>query len=306
MSGSNPRDPEDVVPSSRAFDAPPVISGLSQIAGDYDIILCDIWGVLHNSVFAFPEACAALENMRRMGAQVVLLSNAPRPSHIVVTELNSLGVQGTSYDAIVTSGDVARTLLEAQTGARVFHIGPRRNMVTFEGLDIGIVALDDAELIVCTDLVHEETETPEDYTKILATAQARSLRLICANPDIVVERGDRLVYCAGAIAQLYEEMGGSVIYCGKPHGPIYDMAIKLAFDARSGLVDRKRVLAIGDALRTDVAGAATVGFDSLFIAGGIHAAELMSENDGILDKIALSRLFSEGPRPIGVLQALTW
>lgn len=286
--------------------APRRVSGLSELAGDYDLILCDIWGVVHNGVHAFQAACAALSQARAKGASVILVSNAPRPSSFIITMLDRLGVPRSAYDAIVTSGDVTRAVLARHPGGRMFHLGPPRDIGTFDGLDLVQAGMTDAEMVVCTGLLDDEVETPDDYVDRLAAMKARGMLFVCANPDLVVERGSKLVYCAGALAKVYEEMGGAVIYCGKPHKPIYDEALARAAAARPAGVGEGKVLCIGDALRTDIIGATAAGFDSLFIASGIHAAELNAQEGSEPDAAALANLFSGHAHPRGVMPRLAW
>ncbi len=293
-------------PAATHIGAPPLISGLSAFAGDYDLILCDVWGVVHNGVHAFPAACAALGRARAGGASVVLVSNAPRPHPAIIAMLDGFGVPRSSYDAVVTSGDVTRALLAARAGARVFHLGPERDLGTYEGLDVVLAPLDEADLVVCTGLFDDDTETPDDYADMLAQMKARDLSFICANPDLVVERGASLVYCAGTIAKAYEDIGGGTVYCGKPYLPIYETALAQADAVRGGPVDRARVLGIGDALRTDIAGADAAGFDSLFIAGGIHAIELKAVDGAVPDSASLAALFEGHAHPRGVMPRLAW
>lgn len=289
------------------FVVPPMVSGLSAFAADYDVILCDIWGVVHNGVAAFPEACAALTKAREGGALVLLVSNAPRPNAFIVGMLDKLGAPRTAYDAIVTSGDVTLALLRERPGARVYHLGPDRDLGTYDGLDLTLVPLAEADLVVCTGLLDDDVETAEDYRAEVEIMKARNLPFICANPDLVVERGDKLIYCAGAIAQIYEQMGGKTVYCGKPYGPIYDTALAKAAELRGGrAVDRRKVLGIGDALRTDIAGANDAGFDSLFIASGIHAHELKATAGAVPDEASLSALFDGHAHPRGVMPRLAW
>lgn len=288
------------------FVAPRRVSGLSELAGDYDLILCDIWGVVHNGIKAFKPACDALANARAEGVRVVLVSNAPRPNSFIVTMLDHLGARRDAYDAIVTSGDVTRAVLARTPGARFFHLGPPRDMGTFEGLDLVPAGMDEAELVVCTGLLDDEVETPDDYRDRLSAMRARDMTFVCANPDLVVERGSKLVYCAGALAKLYDEMGGETIYCGKPHRPIYDEALARAAALQPGGAPPARVLCIGDALRTDIIGATAAGFDSLFIASGIHAAELNAQEGAEPDADALANLFSGHAHPRGVMPRLSW
>lgn len=293
-------------PAEATLEPPPALNGLSEVAGDYDLVLCDVWGVVHNGVEAFPGACDALPRLRHGGAAVVLITNAPRPAPFIAELLDGLGVPRDGYDAIVTSGDLTRAELAARPGAKVFHIGPERDLTTFDGLDVHIVALAEADIVVCTGLFDDEVETAEDYAGPLAEMRARSLPFICANPDIVVSRGDKLIYCAGAIAEAYEALGGEVLYFGKPFLAIYDSARALGTAALGRPVAPERILAIGDAIHTDMAGAARAGLDGLFIASGIHAAELQAIDGAVPDGEALARLFADHAHPRGVMPRLVW
>src|SRR3984957_19654086 len=249
------------------------ISGLSEISNRYDAILCDIWGVLHNGVASFAAASEALESFRRRGGAVVLISNAPRPSPPIHRQVLKLGVPPEAFDSVVTSGDVTIGLMERQAGDRVLHIGPERDLSLFDaameatGARPKLVSLEDAQYALCTGLRNDDTETPDDYEPELQAMAIRGMVMICANPDIVIHRGDTLVYCAGALARRYEELGGTVIYAGKPHAPIYERALALAEQIRGAPIERPRVLAIGDGMRTDIAGAARAGLDVLFVTG---------------------------------------
>src|SRR5712692_10053219 len=205
------------------------------LASGYDVVLCDVWGVVHNGVAATPEACDALARCRGGGGTVVLITNAPRPGEVVARlTLDRLGVPRAAYDGIVSSGDVTHALIAARAGARVFHIGPERDVALFEGLDAPTAPLEHADYAVCSGLSDDTIETPQDYRDLIARMRARALPMICANPDVVVERGDRLVYCAGAIADLYAAAGGEVIFAGKPYRPIYDQALAIAAAAQIG------------------------------------------------------------------------
>ncbi len=280
---------------------PEQINGLSEIAGRYESLFCDVWGVLHNGVAAFAGTVEALSAFRReTGGSVILVTNAPRPAAAIAVQLAGFGVPDDAYDHIVTSGDVTRSAVAARPGARVFHLGPERDLGFYEDLDITLVGAEDADLIACTGLFDDTVETPDDYRERLQDFSARKLPMVCANPDIVVERGNALVWCAGALARLYQELGGEVILAGKPHAPIYDVAMEMA-----GLSDRSRVLAIGDGLPTDIKGACKAGIDALFITGGIHSADfgpLMSPDP---DKIR-ARLLAEGLGAVAFMPMLAW
>ena len=226
---------------------PPFSNHFAPIASGYDVVLSDVWGVVHNGVAATPEACDALTRFRRQGGSVVLVTNAPRPGEVVARlTLDRLSVPREAYDGIVSSGDVTHALIAARAGLRVFHIGPERDVALFDGLDAPLTALEAADYAVCSGLADDTVETPQDYHELIEQMRRRALPMICANPDIVVERGDQLVYCAGAIADLYAAAGGSVVYAGKPHRPIYEEALRIAETARGRSSAHERILAIGD------------------------------------------------------------
>ncbi|MDJ1157888.1 TIGR01459 family HAD-type hydrolase [Chelatococcus sp. SYSU_G07232] len=284
----------------------PAIAGLSAMAGEHDLLLCDVWGVLHDGTRAFPEAGEALSRFRQRGGTTLLVSNAPRPNGEVIDMLDRLGVPRSAYDAVVTSGDVTRTEVAARAGKPVHHLGPPRDLPIFTGLDAPLVAPDVATYVVCTGLLDDDTETPEDYRETLAVMLAHDLPMICANPDLVVERGSKLVYCAGALAELYEAMGGRVSYAGKPHRPIYEAALRRAAEIRGAPVDHGRILCIGDAIRTDVAGAAVMGLPALLVARGIHAAEFSGSDGNIARDVLAAWLGTQTPRPAAVIDSLVW
>lgn len=257
-----------------------IISSLSQIATDYDVVFCDLWGVLHNGQEVFPAAVAALRAFRRDGGTVVLMTNAPRPRGSVLAQLDRLEAPRDCYDLVISSGDACQTAVAAGTfGTRVHHIGPARDMPFFDDHDgrplpVALVPLEEADSLVCTGLVDDQTETPADYAPVIASGIARNLRMLCVNPDIVVDRGDTRIYCGGALGAAYSEAGGTTVYCGKPHPPIYDQARVLVANRRGAPVPDARVLAIGDGVLTDIPGAATAGIDALFVAGGLGAAAI--------------------------------
>ncbi|HYC97080.1 TIGR01459 family HAD-type hydrolase [Brevundimonas sp.] len=263
---------------------PHALSGLGDIAGDYDILLCDVWGVIHNGRESWPQACAALTRFNQQGGHVVLISNSPRPSSDVVAQLDGLGVPRDSWKAFVTSGDATRAELTRRAPGPAWIIGPDRDWPLYEGLDLALAdGAEDAAFISVTGLVDDETETPEDYRDRLAAGVARDLELICANPDRVVQRGDRLIYCGGSLADLYESLGGRVTMAGKPYGPIYELAIREGEALLGHPVNRARVLCIGDGVVTDVLGANRQALDCLFIAAGIHG-DAARGPDGRLDE----------------------
>lgn len=253
------------------MSAPHPIAGLSEIAADYDILLCDVWGVIHNGRENFPAACDALARFNAGLGHVVLISNAPRPALDVLPQLDGLEVPREAWSAFVTSGDATRAELARRAPGPALIIGPDRDAPLYAGLDLEVAEdAQKAAFISVTGLHDDETEGPEDYRAALVPAAARDLEMICANPDRVVQRGDRLIYCGGSLADLYESLGGRVLMAGKPFGPIYDLAIQEAERLLGRPVDRSRVLCIGDGVVTDVMGANAQGLDCLFIAAGIH------------------------------------
>jgi HAD superfamily hydrolase (TIGR01459 family) len=281
---------------------PDILESFAPLARDYDVLLCDVWGVVHNGVVAFAPACEALSRFRAGGGTVILITNAPRPADSVQRQLHRLGVADETYDAIVSSGDLTRHFVADHAGQKVFWLGPARDNSIYRGLDPVLAPLEQADYIVCTGPFDDETESAEDYRAMMMQAQARKLPLICANPDIVVERGDRLVYCAGAIAELYRELGGEVIFYGKPHRPIYERAMALAAERHGQATPLNRVLAIGDSVRTDLAGARGFGIDCLFVTRGIHAEDF--EGLDQLDPVAVKELFGHPPRAL--MRELRW
>jgi HAD superfamily hydrolase (TIGR01459 family) len=294
--------------SDIAADPIPLIDGLGAVSGRYDAILCDIWGVLHNGRDAFRPASEALAAFRRGGGTVVLITNAPRPNPIIRDQALAFGVAPDAFDEVVTSGDVTIGMIAARGGAPLYHIGPPRDLALITAVEARggvappVVGPEAASYLLCTGLFDDSTETPEDYAGRFAAFIERRLPMICANPDLVVHRGHKLVYCAGALAELYEALGGETIYAGKPHRPIYAAALERIAALRGAPVAPARALAIGDALRTDLAGAAAAGLDSLFVADGIHRNDLFGPAAA---PDALQRLFAPpAPRPIAAIRAL--
>lgn len=275
-----------------------IIDSLSHISGRYDAVFCDLWGCLHNGQTPFPAAVAALQAFRARGGKVVLLTNSPRPQSSVIRQLDGLGVPHDCYDIVVSSGDAAQyALITGAIGRRVFHLGPERDAVLFTDFSddlrdtltreapISRVPLDQAEGIVVTGLMDDRTETPEDYHATLLFCKNNLLPMLCANPDIIVDVGDQRVYCAGAIAQAYDQMGGKSLYFGKPHPPIYDLA-RRRLAAICAETD-PQILCIGDGIATDVQGAVAEGLDVLFVTGGLAADQfgddVSNPNKGLLD-----------------------
>jgi HAD superfamily hydrolase (TIGR01459 family) len=298
--------------NSHAATPPLVIAGLNRIVEQYDVILCDLWGVVHNGRRSFPAATDALARFRAGGGTVILITNAPRPNKPIRDQLDHLQVPHAAYDGVVTSGDVTIDLLRARGRAPVYHIGPPRDLSLFAAIDEIApgeapprAPLADAAYVLCTGLFDDTRETPEDYDATLAAMRARDLLMICANPDLVIHRGQELIYCAGAIAERYAGIGGETIFAGKPHAPIYQLALSRAGAARGASVDRSRVLAIGDAMRTDIAGAFAQALDSLFVASGIHRDEFAGAS--ALDAAAVEQFGAQhGMHPTATIGELVW
>lgn len=280
---------------------PAFLSGLSRIADRYDVAICDVWGVLHNGREAFAPAIEAMRRFKETRGPVVLLSNAPRPADGVIELFRRLSMPLDFYDAIVTSGGAARSELQRLTDGgrtlKLLYLGPSRDNPLFGGLKVRLTSEDEAEVILCTGFFDDETEKPEDYREVLERSAAKGLPFLCANPDIVVQRGDKLVYCAGAIGRLYESLGGSVTYYGKPYAAVFETALA---EARN-LGPARKPLVIGDGLETDILGANRMGLDCLFIAGGIHGTELQKGQS------AVSALFeAKGVSAAASMASLSW
>jgi len=281
--------------------SPSSISGLADLAGRYDAVLSDVWGVVHNGVEAFPGAVEALAEYRKAGGKVVFITNAPRPSAPIVDMLDRLGVHRGAYDAIVSSGDATRAMIAKYRGKAIHHVGPAtEDDALYEGLGVRRAGPDEAEAVIVTDLDTDD-DTPEMYRERARLWLSRKLPMICANPDRVVEHGDKIIYCGGALGDLYAAMGGMVLMAGKPYQPIYEEAFRLAEEAAGRPLDKARVLAIGDSVRTDATGAAKFGVDLLFVTGSIHAAELDAfgkpDPQAIVDLVAPSRAHMAGFLP---------
>jgi HAD superfamily hydrolase (TIGR01459 family) len=278
----------------------PILSSIADLERQFEAWIVDIWGVMHNGARAFDAAGAACRMFRASGGTVMLLSNAPRPFSAVIGHMASLGVDPQAYDGGVTSGDATRGMIEAWGKRPVLHIGPERDKGLFAGLAATLVSAEEAEAIVCSGLWDDTKETPADYSAPFERLAARRLPMICANPDLVVERGDKLVYCAGALAALYAEKGGEVIYAGKPYLPIYERTFATIDRLRGKPVSKERILAIGDGVDTDLLGAHRAGLASVLIASAVHLP-------GGLNSGTLGQLFAARPqRPIAALPALLW
>ena len=255
-----------------ALASPRPVAELAEIAASYPALLCDIWGVIHNGVEPFAPAVAALSAHRASGGVVVLITNAPRPRGSVAEQLDEIGIDRNAYDDIVSSGDVAREILAGHRGRRIFHLGPDRDLSLYDDLTLELVPLSEAEFVSCTGLFDDETETATDYDEMFAAMIGRGLAMLCANPDLAVERGNRVIPCAGALAARFRELGGTADVVGKPFAPIYELALSEIGKCVGAAIEPAKVLAIGDGAATDIAGAAEAGLASLFIASGMRTA----------------------------------
>lgn len=283
-----------------------LIPGLSALAGRYDVLFCDVWGVIHNGREAFDIPCAALARWRGEHGPVILISNSPRPHPDVARQLDSLGVPRKAWSALVTSGDATRALLAARAPGPAYAIGPERDRPLYKGLGLEFASLDAAAFIACTGPFDDEVETPDDYRGRFSVGIERGMTMICANPDKVVQRGERLIYCGGALAELYEAMGGEVVMAGKPHAPIYEASFRRAAEIAGRPIESSLVLAIGDGVATDLAGAAAQGLDALYVAGGIHALETRGPEGALDPRRAAALLAHEGARARYMMDALAW
>lgn len=273
----------------------PIVQSLSEIASGYDALYCDLWGCFHNGLRAYPDAVTALRAFRAQGGTVLLMTNAPRSAPEVRLQLDRMGAPGDCWDAIVSSGDAARAELSAgRFGERVLYVGPQRDLSFFDGVAATLTGAAEAESVICVGLRDDSVETPEDYAPEIADWAARGLPMLCANPDIIVDRGDQRLWCAGALARDYAAAGGRVVYSGKPHRPIYDLGA--ATLARLRGPGAWRVLAVGDGIFTDIEGAVATGIDSLFVTGGIAAEEISGDPEAP-DPARLATFLAGKPQP---------
>ena len=248
------------------------INNFQDIEDNYDALICDVWGVIHNGRELFEGINDCLVNFRSKQKPVVLLSNAPRPSKNIERMLNQLGLDRKSYNEIVTSGDLTMSVLnESHYGSKCYHIGPDRDLNIFDGVNVSRVSLEEADFLFVTGLFDDETEDENSYSSILDESKKRNLKLVCANPDIVVQRGEKLIPCAGAISKKYKEIGGKVVNIGKPFSPIFDKAVNLIKGINEN--QNPRTIVIGDGLETDIKGANILKMDSLLVLGGLFASE---------------------------------
>jgi HAD superfamily hydrolase (TIGR01459 family) len=278
----------------------PIVTSIAPLAEGRQAWLVDGWGVVHNGIEPFAAACDACVRFRLAGGIVVLLSNAPRPAPSVASQLDRIGVPRFAWDAILSSGDAARAMIGDLQGP-IFHLGPERDLSLFDGLNVQMSGPEAAQAVVCTGLFDDEIETPADYAELLAGFAGRHLPMVCANPDLAVERGSKLVHCAGALAQAYEQLGGKVQYAGKPYLPIYELAFALIDKLKGHAVPKSKILALGDGVRTDIKGAAEAGVASVFIVSGVHIA------GSAIDQATLTELFAGLPaNPIAAMAGLAW
>jgi len=275
---------------------------LAEFYDDYDVFFCDVWGVLHNGVHIFKQAQDALIAARRAGKSVILITNSPRPAEIVKKQLEMLGADSSCYDAIVTSGDVTRTLI-AKAPRRILWIGPERDHVLFAGLDVEFVEEFEADAVVVTGLSDDRNEVPEDYHPLLARLRARNLPLICANPDLMVDHGEMRLWCAGALARDYAMLGGRTLIAGKPHAPIYEAAYEKLGELGKENMAKAKILSIGDGMLTDIKGADLYGIDALYIGGGIHV-DMYHDEQGINAKRLQDFFASHNLQPAAFMMRL--
>ena len=282
-----------------------IVRSLAEISDRYDAIFCDLWGCYHNGIEVYPAAVAACAAFRQKGGTVILLTNAPRPAPSVQRMLDRMGAPRDSYDAIVSSGAACQAALtDERHGSRFLYVGPDRDLHMLTDVGLEPVAEEDADAILLTGLRDDMTETPDDYAEELARWAARGLPVLCANPDIVVDRGEARLWCAGAIARNYEQIGGKVTWFGKPHAPVYDRCREVLAELTGRATPDARILAIGDGIATDVKGGIAAGLDVLFVTGGLAGAEFgadveMPEQDpldrflaeaGLAPRYAIGRL----------------
>lgn len=286
-----------------------VIGGLRELAPYYDGFILDLWGVIHDGVAPMPGAVDCLRSLMESDKRIILLSNAPRRADDVVRRITRIGVPAGLYHHVMSSGEEAWQHLRrrddpfyAALGWRCLHIGSERDIEIRHGLDLEFVdTAEEAEFVFNTGPAGWDDRL-EDYEPILQLALDRNLPMICANPDIVVMHGNRLALCAGALAKWYEEAGGRVRWHGKPFRSVYDTCVELL-----GIDDCSRILAVGDSVRTDIAGAAGAGIDSLLIADGIHAEEFGTAGDRAPDLERIEAVLRAGAyNPVGVARRFTW
>ncbi len=275
------------------------ITGLAEIAEHYDLYLLDLWGVVHNGIELYPQARECMMKLHKANKRVVLLSNAPRPGHAVSGEVLKYGLTDDLYDEIITSGDLTQAALRkrddnwhARLGQNYFHLGPPRSQSLLDGIEGASVDIDAADYLLVSGVFDDHTEQAEDYRDFLTDCLARKLPLVCANPDKIVMRGEDMLLCAGAVADLYEEMGGDVVRHGKPYAGAYETALR---HANGVALDRS--LMVGDTFHTDIAGGHGVGMHTLWIAGGVHVEDVGAGDENFDLNKAAAVIVKSGETP---------
>lgn len=251
---------------------PQKLKGISEISDKFDVYFIDLWGVIHNGVQCYPEALKVLEKLKEQNKKIVLISNAPRPAAVVKVFLETIGLKSSCYDFLVTSGDITREYISLNSSKKNFyHLGPTRDIDLFKDLNVALTSKEECDEIICTGLVSDEEEKLQDYKILLDFFLNKKIPLICANPDEVVARGEKIVFCAGALANQYKQEGGVVRYFGKPYSEIYSFALK-KIRAHKDFKDKKEIntLVIGDNIKTDIKGANLSNLDSVLILNGIY------------------------------------
>jgi HAD superfamily hydrolase (TIGR01459 family) len=279
--------------------------GLAALAPSYAAILCDVWGVLHNGEEAWPDAVNALVRFRQGGGRVIMITNAPRRKRYVVQQMFDLGIPEEAFDDVVTSGDAARQVLAQGGPKKLFHVGTDVHLPLYEGLPVELVDEESCDVISCTALFDDENETPDDYADRLARWRERDVPMLCVNPDIVVNRGGRMIWCAGSLAQRFEELGGVTQIVGKPYAPVYQTAFQRLSAVGGRVFQPREVLAIGDGVETDLRGAAGNGLDAVFISGGVHAQEFMRSGESET-RAAAKFIAKAGLDAVAIMPTLTW
>jgi HAD superfamily hydrolase (TIGR01459 family) len=285
---------------------PPILAHAGPLLAHYQVIFCDVWGVMHNGRTAYAESGEALARFRSQGGTVVLVSNAPVPAEGVERVLEKTGVRRDAWDAIVSSGDITLAHIAEKGYRRLHRMGPAsRDSRLFARLPGADTPLAEADAIVCTGLIDEINHSVATYRPLIEEGIARGLTFVCANPDLVVDVGEKRYLCAGSVAAEYERCGGTVFWAGKPHPSAYRAALERASALRGAEPERARILAIGDAVRTDLAAAEGMGIDALFIASGIHNDEVLL--DGTIQPDKLAALFAPGTPPaVAAMTQLRW
>lgn len=274
---------------------------MQRLSEAYPVWFCDIWGVVHNGVTPFPLTVAALRRHRERGGIVILVTNSPRSNLGVERQLLEIGVDPSSHDVIVTSGDVTQELMKRHGGGQVFHLGAERDHSIYDGTGVARVPLGEAHAVLCTGLFDDLNDQLSDYDDLLGQMRARDLTMICANPDKIVKKGDRILWCAGKLAEIYQGLGGKVLMAGKPFTPIYDLALAEASRLAGRSIGKSEVLAIGDGPETDIRGAADYGLAALLVAEGVTDA-----SEGLHVVEAEVRALVPQARIVATVHDLSW